>query len=247
MLFIVKRDYKMGSPQKEHGFTPIANEILENLALLKIRLSHYEWKGLMFIFRKTYGYHQKETVITNQEFIKGLNIHKCHIKRTLQLLIDRNIIKKVTPLGNSKNNKYSFQKLVEEYKKLPNGVTHKKLPPLVTKVTPLGNKKLPPLVTPYSKDTKDRKIRSFEPVFPVLSELLGNPAFAKDWTAFLEMRKTRKKPATLRAQELILRKLEKQGDIEIACLILQQSITNSWVDVYPLKIDFTPERKFLND
>src|SRR3989338_8684402 len=213
MLFIVKRDYKMGSPQKEHGFTPIANEILENLALLKIRLSHYEWKGLMFIFRKTYGYHQKETVITNQEFIKGLNIHKCHIKRTLQLLIDRNIIKKVTPLGNSKNNKYSFQKLVDEYKKLPNGVT---------------NKKLPPLVTPYSKDTKDRKIRSFEPVFPVLSELLGNPAFAKDWTAFLEMRKTRKKPATLRAQELILRKLEKQGDIEIVCIILQQSITNSW-------------------
>ena len=38
---------KMASPQKEHGYTPIANEIVE--ALMKINLSACESRVLWFI------------------------------------------------------------------------------------------------------------------------------------------------------------------------------------------------------
>ena len=48
----------MASPQKENGYTPIAHEILE--ALAKQLLSPDEWRILMIIFRKTYGWDKKE-------------------------------------------------------------------------------------------------------------------------------------------------------------------------------------------
>lgn len=58
------------------------------------------------------------------------------------------------------------------------------------------------------------------------------------WLAFAEMRKKIRKPMTDHAGELIrreLRKLKEQGDDPIE--VLEQSIRNSWQDVYPLKKD----------
>lgn len=59
---------------------------------------------------------------------------------------------------------------------------------------------------------------------------------AGTWNEFLGMRKTIKKPATHRAQTLIISKLGKlreQGADPNE--VLNQSIVNSWQDVYPLK------------
>ncbi len=58
----------------------------------------------------------------------------------------------------------------------------------------------------------------------------------KTWNDYLEMRKGIKKPATNRAKELIISKLEKfrnsGHDVE---KILEQSILNNWQDIYELK------------
>lgn len=56
------------------------------------------------------------------------------------------------------------------------------------------------------------------------------------WTAFLEMRKSLKKPATEKAQQLIisdLTKFKEQGYDPV--VILEKSIKNSWRDVFPPK------------
>lgn len=56
------------------------------------------------------------------------------------------------------------------------------------------------------------------------------------WTAFLEMRKRIKKPATEFAKKLIVGKLEKfksQGQDVVA--ILEKSITSGWQDVFEIK------------
>jgi len=57
------------------------------------------------------------------------------------------------------------------------------------------------------------------------------------WPNFLEMRKKIKKPATLYAQELIIKELHKlypnNPELQVQCL--NQSILSSWQDVFPIK------------
>jgi uncharacterized protein YdaU (DUF1376 family) len=62
----------------------------------------------------------------------------------------------------------------------------------------------------------------------------------KTFDSFLEMRKEKKKPATEKAIELIRGKLEtmSNGDEKIKIEILNQSILNSWQDVFPLKTNY---------
>jgi hypothetical protein len=53
------------------------------------------------------------------------------------------------------------------------------------------------------------------------------------WNAYLEMRKTQKKPLTEHAKKLILTKLETIGQDKNA--VLNQSIEHSWIGVFALK------------
>lgn len=56
------------------------------------------------------------------------------------------------------------------------------------------------------------------------------------WPDFLKMRKLIKKPATERAQKNIISKLYKLSEYsEVQIEIIEQSIRNSWQDIYPLK------------
>ena len=57
---------------------------------------------------------------------------------------------------------------------------------------------------------------------------------------YLEMRKKIRKPASDRAIELVKKKLSRlsDGNDELAIDILNQSVLNSWQDVYPLKGDY---------
>jgi hypothetical protein len=56
------------------------------------------------------------------------------------------------------------------------------------------------------------------------------------WPEFLKMRKLIKKPATEKAQENIIKKLfELSQDYEMQIKILNQSISNSWQGIFPIK------------
>ena len=77
----------------------------------------------------------------------------------------------------------------------------------------------------------------------IVQQALIPPAFMEDsnfmeaWNGFLEMRREIKKPATEYAQKLLLRKLQNLSadNTKVAVAILEQSVTSSWQDVYPLK------------
>jgi phage replication O-like protein O len=107
--------FDMASPQLENGATKIANEILEILA--KYPLSSYEFRVLLFIFRKTYGWHKLSDWICLDQFVKGTGIKDTHICRTIKLLVDQNII---TKRGNRSNPEYGFQKNYDKWLKLSN-------------------------------------------------------------------------------------------------------------------------------
>lgn len=101
----------MSSPQKENGFTPIANEILEKV--VKMPLLGAEFRILFFIIRKTYGYHKKEDRISLTQFEIGTGLSRPTVVKTLKNLMARNMIVKI--YLPDENMGYSFVKDNEKW------------------------------------------------------------------------------------------------------------------------------------
>lgn len=125
----------MANPQKENGYTRLANELYE--AIIRWHFSSYEYRVLIFIIRKTYGWNKKEDWISLSQFREATNIKESHVCRTINLLIKQNII---TKGGNRDNPLYSIQKDYDKWIKLPKGVRshHVKLPNGVIKNSKKG-------------------------------------------------------------------------------------------------------------
>lgn len=80
----------MASPQKENGFTSIANEILDNMS--RQPLNGTQFRILMIIFRFTYGFNRKEHQLSESFISKATSIHKKQIQREINELIDYKIV-----------------------------------------------------------------------------------------------------------------------------------------------------------
>ena len=89
----------MANPQKEDGYTSVANEILE--ALVKAKLTGMEWECIMFIVRKTYGYNKKNDKISLTQFQKSLERSRQGVVDTLKSLVNKSVLVKSTGLGMS--------------------------------------------------------------------------------------------------------------------------------------------------
>jgi len=104
---------------------------------MRTNLSSYQWRILIAVWRKTYGWKKKEDWISVSQLEEMTGIRKSHVSRTKKELIARNIL--VTNSGN----KIGFNKDYQAWRELPNQVTSKKVTNSGSKVTSLGTKKLP--------------------------------------------------------------------------------------------------------
>jgi phage replication O-like protein O len=116
----------MASPQKENGYTTIANEILERLCHYGINGSEY--RIILYVLRKTYGFHKTRDRISLSQFEKGTLMDRSQAVKTIRSLVQKNIIKK-------DNGIYVFNKNWEEWV-----VT--KRSPSVQKVTTASDQKV---------------------------------------------------------------------------------------------------------
>ncbi len=66
---------------------------------------------------------------------------------------------------------------------------------------------------------------------------LHDPRFESAFNDFLEERRIKKKPATVKAQQLLLIDLHKH-QVDIAIQMISQSIKNGWQGIFDLKQDF---------
>lgn len=80
----------MASPQKENGFTGIANELIEMFC--RVKMPEYERVIVLYIWRKTYGFGKKEDWISNSQFVKATGIDKSNISRGLRNLKKKKIV-----------------------------------------------------------------------------------------------------------------------------------------------------------
>lgn len=92
----------MASPQKENGFTAIANEILEQL--VKLRIPPSEKDILLLVIRKTYGYGKKKDWISLSKFEEATGLSRVTVVKSLKNLIARKLlVKSGLLLGFNKN------------------------------------------------------------------------------------------------------------------------------------------------
>jgi len=164
----------MANPQKEDGYTPIANDILD--ALAKTRIAGTARQVLDAIIRKTYGWNKRWDVISLSQLSKATGLSRQHVLRARDKLIIMRLLlpKKVTGSGLS----YCFNKDYEQWRPLPKKVTPKRgvpkkgnrvYPKKVTEVLPkMGTKVLPKMVHTKEtlKDSKDTIQKTFLPAKP---------------------------------------------------------------------------------
>lgn len=103
----------MANPQTENGFTKIANEILEKLSLYGINGSEY--RIILLVIRKTYGFGKKKDKISLTQFQKGTLMNRAQAVKTIKTLVCKRILLK-------ENNGYIFNKNWEQW------VVHKRIP-----------------------------------------------------------------------------------------------------------------------
>jgi len=94
----------MASPQKENGYTPIANEILEQI--IKEKLNGTQFRILIAVWRNTYGFKRKSHEISDVFLSKAIGVPRQQIAREIKPLIERNIILVL------KNAKYNASKTI---------------------------------------------------------------------------------------------------------------------------------------
>lgn len=80
----------MANPQKENGFTPIANEIMEKLCNLKVNATSF--RVVICILRKTYGWQKKEDKISLSQIKKMTGLDRS-VVNAIKELEELNILK----------------------------------------------------------------------------------------------------------------------------------------------------------
>lgn len=140
----------MASPQKENGSTMISNEVLESL--YRFLSGNNEIRIILFIIRKTWGWHKKEDKISYGQISEATNIPRRNVIRVVNKLV----AKKTLSLIKGRINTIRFNKNYDEW------LVAKKTP--VAKMTPPSGKKdttlvsiIPPEVVSIIPPTKETK------------------------------------------------------------------------------------------
>jgi phage replication O-like protein O len=79
-----------GSPQIEDGHTKIANELLD--AIIQTDFSKRQYKILLYIMRKTYGWNKTEDDIARSQIVEATKLKNPHVTTTIQELLEMNVL-----------------------------------------------------------------------------------------------------------------------------------------------------------
>ena len=80
----------MASPQKENGYTSIANELMEQL--YSRRFSASQLKILLLVLRFTYGFNRKTAALSNTFIAAGTGIHEITVSKEIGTLLRDNVL-----------------------------------------------------------------------------------------------------------------------------------------------------------
>lgn len=157
----------MANPQKEEGFTAIANEIMD--ALCRIRIPGEERQVLDCILRKTYGWQKTEDAIALSQFAEMTGIKKPNVIGAIKGLLSKKIIS-VIQKDNASAKVYRFNKDFEQWQPLSKKITlSKKIIGVMEKDNPSLSKTIPTKETTTKETITKEKRGTFQ--VPTLQEI----------------------------------------------------------------------------
>lgn len=77
-------------PQKENGYTPIANELLEKF--ISFDFSKRQMIVILTVARMTYGYSRKTDALSRVQISAMTNLDRAHVSRTIDELVNMNVL-----------------------------------------------------------------------------------------------------------------------------------------------------------
>ena len=104
----------MANPQREHGYTGIANEILDEI--MKANLNGTQFRLVIAIWRNTYGYQRKHRELSVTYLAEVISSSRSAVDRELKVLIARNVINSIE-IGQKGARVLSFNKNYKEWDK----------------------------------------------------------------------------------------------------------------------------------
>jgi phage replication O-like protein O len=140
----------VASPQKENGFTAIANEVMD--AFCHIRIPGEERQILDSILRKTYGWNKSGDAIALSQFVEMTGLKKPAVVRAINGLLSKKIIV-VIEKDNVPAKVYKFNKDFEQWKPLSKKITLSKKIMSVIKKDKASLSKKSTTKTTTTKDT----------------------------------------------------------------------------------------------
>ena len=153
---------------------------------------------------------------TQEKISEMLRVTKKTILTSFKKLIETGLLETEKDKGNI--NRY-FLKKIEKCK----NYSSVKITPQKCKNYTTSSVK----ITPNKEEIKKNNI--------IIKNIYISERFKQAFSDFLEMRKSIKKPATNKAIEMIMIKLEKLNSEEKAIVMLERSIINNWQDVYEIQ------------
>ena len=216
------------SKVKDENFYQISGWMINRLKL----------KGTMLnVYAIIYGFTQD-----GQSEFKGSRQYLCDftgatkptIDKALEDLANQKLIFKTSETINS----ITFNKYKANLEIVKNFTTDKETLPPDKETLQGGSKETLPNNNIYNNKTnnKDNKKEKKESEFDEVLNQIEDVNLKETLIAFIKMRKTIKKPMTTHALELLIKKLNRiTTDVGVQIQMLEQSILNSWQDVYELK------------
>ncbi len=218
-----KRADYMGNPQVDDGHTRIANELLE--AIMSFRFSGPQCSVLFAVVRRTYGFNKKSDKLAQSVISEMTGIAKPNVCKVIKQLKAMNVLR-IDDSGFS----HSIE-LNKRYKEWKNSYPVDNRYPVDS--YPADNEIVIQQITkPLSTRQPQKKERKKDTQNVVLPDWLD----AEIWSAFVAMRKSKKRPLTNYAAQLVIKKLDvfrQQG--HSVSDILHASIENCWQGVFAPK------------
>lgn len=103
----------MASPQKENGYTAIANEILEKVMATPFIATHL--KIILVCWRYSYGFNKKDAALSESFIANATGISKRYISSELKTLFDCNVLKIIKEASYTSSRVIAFNKNYDEW------------------------------------------------------------------------------------------------------------------------------------
>lgn len=105
----------MANPQKENGYVPIANDLLE--ALIRYRFTLREFKIVMLIIRQSYGWNRKHTRMSQHEIATATTLRRDSVGTAIRSLVASRVVKfNRSGTGSKAKRTYSLNKDFDQWK-----------------------------------------------------------------------------------------------------------------------------------